>query len=67
MLSLINQILIKYQIKSIDKQLAHYKSFERNTTIPVKKLYYGMTIMSLSLRKKKLEDQLRIEKIKCNK
>lgn len=64
MLSLIKQILIKHEIKSVDKQLDHYRFIRQNSNVQIRKLSAGVSIASLNLRKKELEDQLRMEKIK---
>lgn len=64
MLSLIKQILIKHEIKSVDKQLDHYRFIQQNSNVQIRKLSAGVSIASLNLRKKELEDQLRMEKIK---
>ena len=67
MLSLIKQILIKNEIKSVDKQIVHYGLIQRNSRVPIKKLSAYFAIASLNVRKTDLEDQLRTERIKCKK
>lgn len=66
-MSFISEILIKRQIKSVDKQIAYYRFIQQNSNVQIRKLSAGVSIAGLSLRKKELEDQLRMEKIKCSK
>ena len=66
MFSLIKQILIKNKIKSIDKQIAHYRLIQKNSNVPIKRLSVYFSIASLNLKKKELEDELKLERIKID-